>query len=268
MGEPKNKSLYEEVKKDADKKFKSKSGIYRSSWIVKEYKKRGGKYTGSKNKDGLTRWYKEEWVDITRKNAKGYLKCGRHSTNTNTNNIYPVCRPSKRINSKTPRTYKEISKSSLKKAIKDKQRVKSKSNIKFGGSGAQYFGKKSKIMVKVPENVKKWAKYAFKLRDIGFRGALETGWKRAKQLTTKSEIPIEDIRYMRNWYARHIYTSYPGFKKCQEAGRPKDSSWHKKRSIISWITWGGDPGFRWINSNKIIKLLNKSFNKDYTKIKK
>ena len=46
MPEPINKSLYEKVKKSANKKFSSKTGIYKSSWIVKEYKKRGGKYKG------------------------------------------------------------------------------------------------------------------------------------------------------------------------------------------------------------------------------
>ena len=40
MPEPINKSLYDKVKKLADKKFNSKTGIYKSSWIVKEYKKR------------------------------------------------------------------------------------------------------------------------------------------------------------------------------------------------------------------------------------
>jgi len=40
MVEPINKKLYNHVKKLANQKFKSKSGIYRSSWIVREYKKR------------------------------------------------------------------------------------------------------------------------------------------------------------------------------------------------------------------------------------
>lgn len=269
MGEPKDKSLYKRVISDANKKLESKSGIYRSSWIVREYRKRGGEYSGSKNKDGLKRWYKEKWVDLTRpkKNSNGkiigYEKCGRKSIK---NGNYPVCRPSKRISNKTPKTYKEISKSSLKRAIKDKQRVKSKSNIKFGGS-PQYHGKKSKIMLRVPENVKKWADYAFKLRKLGFKGALETGIKRGKQLSTRSSISIEDIRYMRNWFARHRFTSYPGFKKWKNAGRPKDKTWHNKHAIIAWVTWGGDAAFKWVNSSKIINLLNKQFNKNYKKIK-
>lgn len=92
--------------------------------------------------------------------------------------------------------------------------------------------------------------YAFKLKKLGFVGAKETGWKRAKQLATKESIPIEDLRYMRNWFARHIITSYPGFKKWKEAGRPKDSKWHNKRAIISW----GYVGIgRWISVGQLTK---------------
>ncbi len=123
MPVPKNKKLYNHVKKLANKKFKSPSGVYRSSWIVREYKKRGGKYIGRKSKNrGLQRWYREKWVDLKRpirSKRKGYHKCG------NVNGKYPLCRPSKRITSKTPKTYKELSKKSIKKAIKNKKNYKS-----------------------------------------------------------------------------------------------------------------------------------------------
>ena len=136
-----------------------------------------------------------------------------------------------------------------------------------GGGNPQYHGKKSEyMMIKVPSDVKKWAKYAFKLKDLGFEGAVETGWKRAKQLATQQEISLEDLRYMRNWYARHIYTSYPTFKEWIKAGRPKTKEWHDKRGIQAWITWGANPGFKWVNSERVLKLLNKYFNKDYKKL--
>ncbi len=137
VSKPKDMKLYKKVKALADEKFASKSGIYRSSWIVREYKSRGGKYVGSKPKNsGLKRWFREEWVDINRpiKNSIGkvigYKPCGRE--NTVDKSKYPLCRPSKRVTSKTPKTYKEISKKSLSKAKKDKSRVKGRSNIKFG----------------------------------------------------------------------------------------------------------------------------------------
>jgi hypothetical protein len=138
----------------------------------------------------------------------------------------------------------------------------------IGSGKTQYRGRKSALMVKVPVNVKKWATYAFKLKKLGFSGAKETGWKRAKQLATKSYIPIEDLRYMRNWYARHVITSYPGFKKWEKAGRPKDKSWHNKHAVLSWITWGGNAGFRWVNSKGSLKMLNRYFDKEYAEIKR
>ncbi|NBP01630.1 MAG: hypothetical protein EBU90_16145 [Proteobacteria bacterium] len=275
MAEPVNQKLYNYVKSLANKKFQSKTGIYRSSWIVREYKRRGGKFKGSRPQNsGLKRWFREKWVDLNRpiKNSKGkvigYRSCGRSSVK-GSKEKYPLCRPSHRITSQTPRTYKEISKSVIKKAKRDKSKVRGSRNIKFGGgqTRSQYYGKRSRVMIKVPENVRKWALYAFKLKRIGFQGATETGWRRAKQLATRESISVEDARYMRNWFARHIYTSYPGFKKWDQAGRPKDRSWHRKHAIISWITWAGDAGFRWINSLKVLSQINRYFGTDYKPIR-
>jgi hypothetical protein len=273
MPKPANERLYRYVKLLANKKFKSKSGVYRSSWIVREYKKRGGTYTLRKSSNsGLNRWYKEQWIDLnrpikdTRGRIIGYHKCGRTSKNTNGTSKYPLCRPSKRVSKHTPRTVSELSKNSISKAKRLKGKLRECGNIKFGGSTLgreQYHGKKSSVMVKVPTNVKKWAMYAFKLKKLGFRGATKTGWKRARQLYSKEYIPIEDLRYMRNWFARHIVTSYPGYKKWKLANRPKDKTWHRKRAILSWITWGGTPAYKWINTQRIINKLNRHFNTDY-----
>jgi hypothetical protein len=348
MPEPTNKSLYKRVKQMADKRFASRTGIYKSSWIVKEYKRLGGKYSGRKpsvKSPGLKRWYKEKWIDLNRpiRNSKGkivgYRSCGRSSAK---NGKYPLCRPSRRVTSGTPKTYKQLSKGSISRAKREKRRVQGSSNIKFGGmhnntksdnlkdvtrlfdqlfgdkneagkvhykcnkcnyrssdyidihrhdlaehigidmdyadklfrktfsglsGGAQYYGKRSTTMISVPENVKKVALYSYKIKKIGFRGGLETGWKRAKQLSTKSSISIQDLKYMRAWFARHIITSYPTYKRWIKAGRPKDSSWHNKRGIIAWLIWGGDPAFRWVNSQKNINLLNKHYNKSYKPLK-
>ena len=150
MSEPTDKILYNKVKKRADKKFQSKTGIYKSSWIVKEYKRLGGKYKGEKSKkSGLSRWYKEKWVDLNRpiknKSGKiiGYKSCGRKSA-LKSPGKYPLCRPSKKISFKTPRTIKEINKKSITRAKKEKARVKGSKNIKFGGKmGDDNKGKKS-----------------------------------------------------------------------------------------------------------------------------
>lgn len=127
----------------------------------------------------------------------------------------------------------------------------------------QFYGKKSKTMIKVPREVKIAAINSFRLQKLGFEGGRETGWKRAKQLSTQKSIPIEDLRFMRNWYARHFYTSYPGYKAWENAGRPETKEWFKKHSIISWEIWGGTPALVWVNSRKVVELLNKTYGKAY-----
>lgn len=125
-------------------------------------------------------------------------------------------------------------------------------------SHPQFFGRKSNIMVKVPVSVKKVAESSYKYKTLGFKGGLETGWKRAHQLSTQNEIPIEDVRFMHNWFARHLYASYPSYKLWIEAGKPNTTIWHNKHGIIAWLIWGGDAAYKWINSKKIINLLNKA----------
>jgi Family of unknown function (DUF5872) len=124
-----NPILYEKVKKSADVVWKSSRGIYRSSWIVSQYKKLGGTYSGIKNKDaGLLRWYREKWINLNKPLEDGYEKCGRPSQG---NKNYPLCRPTFRITKETPKTYSELSKSAITKAKKRKEIVKGKKNIKF-----------------------------------------------------------------------------------------------------------------------------------------
>lgn len=128
---PRNKKLYAEVKKLADELFLSKTGIYKSSWIVREYLKRGGTYYGVKNQNTrLARWYKEKWVDLTRplKNGNGYEKCGRKKAILN--GIYPFCRPTIKVNKKTPKTWKEMTQKSIEKIIEQKQKIKKDGYVK------------------------------------------------------------------------------------------------------------------------------------------
>ena len=42
---PKNPKLYSRVKSEAKRKFASWPSAYGSAWLVREYKKRGGKYS-------------------------------------------------------------------------------------------------------------------------------------------------------------------------------------------------------------------------------
>lgn len=106
---PKDKALYEKAKKMADQVY-DRPSAYKSGYIVKKYKELGGTYTGTKKNTNLDRWFKEKWTDVNP---------------MKTNKSYPVYRPTKRINKKTPLTAVEIDKKDLIKKSKLKQKLKS-----------------------------------------------------------------------------------------------------------------------------------------------
>ncbi len=64
--------------------------------VLTEWRKKVARSSG-----GLTRWFKEKWVDV-----KTGKPCGRQKGEKRG---YPACRPSKRISSKTPKTASEMS---------------------------------------------------------------------------------------------------------------------------------------------------------------
>lgn len=139
---PTNKVLYDRVSLRATEIFNSSRGIYRSAWIVREYKRLGGTYQGAQpsNKDpGLKRWFKERWVDLNRpiygrsKEIIGYEPCGRPNASTGE---YPLCRPMNRVTKSTPRTVSELSSTAIKQAKADKKKVQSKGNIKFNNKSS------------------------------------------------------------------------------------------------------------------------------------
>ena len=106
-----NKTLYKKVKKEAKAKFDRYPSLYASSWITREYKKRGGKYnttkTDNKNKkeklSGQKLWYKEKWIQIVPYLEKNKIvDCGDSKKYTK------ACRPLVKVNDKTPPTIGEI----------------------------------------------------------------------------------------------------------------------------------------------------------------
>lgn len=114
MSKPKDTELYDKIKKKVYTKMPEHSA-YRSGMLVKEYKKAYTKkhksedaYTGKKDtKRGLTRWFDEDWRN--QRGGIGYKKKG------------DVYRPTKRITKDTPKTFKELSKKDIKKAMKEKK---------------------------------------------------------------------------------------------------------------------------------------------------
>ena len=105
MNVPVNKALYSRVKAAAKRKFKVYPSAYanaclyestKSVVVLTEWRKNVARSSG-----GLTRWFKENWVDV-----KTGKPCGRSKGEKRG---YPACRPSKRVSSKTPKTVGEMS---------------------------------------------------------------------------------------------------------------------------------------------------------------
>ena len=123
-----NKKLYTSVKSKIKRSIKGRRwGAYDSGRLVREYKTKGGKYTGSKGKTNLSRWYKEKWVDACAWPKK--KSCGNKS-----NKKVTYCRPSKKVDSKTPRLVQKLTKDQLKNRCSKKKRDPMKRVTKFGVS--------------------------------------------------------------------------------------------------------------------------------------
>jgi hypothetical protein len=138
MNRKKNIILYNKIKNEAKNKFDRYPSVYASSWIVKEFKKRGGDYnklksssnskskSKSKSKSSLKRWYKEKWIDVCY--YPKIVSCGRSrkKSGSYTRKKYPYCRPLYKISKKTPKTVKELSKKEIKKRCSVKRKYKTK----------------------------------------------------------------------------------------------------------------------------------------------
>jgi hypothetical protein len=115
MTTPRDRALYERVKRSVYRKH-PKHSAYRSGLVVQSYKraykqkhKSSQAYSGSKpRRSGLSRWFAEKW-----RNQRGEVGYRYKSD---------VYRPTRRVTSKTPKTFAELSKSRIRKAQSEKSR--------------------------------------------------------------------------------------------------------------------------------------------------
>ena len=124
----KNPKLYLRIKAKIQKDIKAKNrrwGAYDSGRLVREYKQAGGKYSGTKTQSkrtskssNLDRWYREKWIDACAWPKR--KSCGRTKASIKSKVTY--CRPSKVINSNTPKTVQELTKAQIKKKCAKKSR--------------------------------------------------------------------------------------------------------------------------------------------------
>jgi len=117
INKPTDQKLYDSVKAQVMKSI-PKHSAYRSGRVVMLYKQRFKEKYGNNKKPysgkkpmnkGLSRWFKEDWR--SQKGKKGYDTKG------------DIFRPTKRITKDTPTTMKELSRSQIKQAMKEKKKT-------------------------------------------------------------------------------------------------------------------------------------------------
>ena len=121
---PTDMNLYQESKDFIMSRYK-KNSAFASGAVVKQYKQQFKKkygedtppYSDDNKPKNLKRWFNEKWVDVNP------LIGIKHQ------DAYPVFRPTKKVNSKTPTLYQEIPLSNLKEQFKLKQKYKGKNNL-------------------------------------------------------------------------------------------------------------------------------------------
>jgi hypothetical protein len=79
-------------------------------------------------KEDLRRWFKEKWVDVSKKVDGKHPPCGRKDADGKS---YPKCRPSKKVSKETPKTAGSYSKKEKKSMTSQKRRAEKK-NPKIG----------------------------------------------------------------------------------------------------------------------------------------
>jgi len=146
------------VKSEARLKFDVYPSIYANSWVVQEYKRRGGGYSGVGT--GLTKWYGENWVDLARSTDKDgnvikWHECGRPRASKR---AYPKCVPLAKARSMSPEQRKS--------AIRRKREAERKAPLRSSSGGAR---SPKMVRTKVKGNpdhkIKKVKKYVEKIED-------------------------------------------------------------------------------------------------------
>ena len=124
----------------------------------------------------LNRWFKEKWVDVSRRDKDGkHPPCGRSKAKKSSKG-YPKCRPSVKVSDKTPKTSGSMS-SGQKRAATKRKRAKKQ------GVGGKPTIVKEDNPVKVPEDFGRFF-------DKDYRYEQTYGDLRSNQ-----EVPMKDARF-------------------------------------------------------------------------
>ena len=104
---PTNPALWSQCLAWARSRYKVCPSAYCNGAAAKRYKSKGGGWKKKpKNEsderltEDLRRWFKEKWVDVSKKVDGKHPSCGRKDADGKS---YPKCRPSKKVSKETPK---------------------------------------------------------------------------------------------------------------------------------------------------------------------
>jgi hypothetical protein len=189
--------------------------------------------------EDLKRWFKEKWVDISRKTTSGkHPPCGRAKSSKKG---YPKCRPSVRVSSETPETTGEMSQGEKKAAVRQKRTAESKKKRKGKKPiMTSHHNIKEEILVEknVPTNkklyarVKALAKKKFKV----YPSAYANGWlvKTYKSKGGKYK-SINEAHDMRNNRKEAIDMAMSELMKTQEYAGDLLKMMSKAKDVEPWV---------------------------------
>ncbi len=148
---PTNPTLWSQSLAWARSKYKVCPSAYCNGAAAKRYKSKGGGWRKKKKEtneasspaqqaaiainmkkkgiepknvnEDLKRWFKEKWVDVSKKVDGKHPPCGRKDADGKS---YPKCRPSKKVSSETPKVASSYDKEDKKKMTQQKRRAEKK----------------------------------------------------------------------------------------------------------------------------------------------
>lgn len=249
--------------------------------------RRSAKSKRKPRSSSLSRWYREKWVNVCKKGngPGGFAECGS-GDGVDRPESYPYCRAYYKLPGTKVVTVEELKKHYNKKEFNEiiSKMCKKKRSLRQGVDGKptrvnlprkvsktildkrQSGGaKRHSKQVKIPNDVKRDARLGLKLLENGFAGGTQTGWDRAEQLANNETVDVHTLAIMRAWYARHGPdaknggTSYPGYRKWVEDGRPMNEGKHRYRGAVAWLIWGGDAAYKWLKTKQVRNILSHNF---------
>ena len=132
---PTKPELWSRAKSMAKSKFDVYPSAYANGWASKWYKEHGGGWRKKSTNESeevidedLRRWFKEKWVDVSKKVDGEHPPCGRKDADGKS---YPKCRPSKKVSKDTPKIASSYDKDE-KKAMTQQKRRAEKEDPKVG----------------------------------------------------------------------------------------------------------------------------------------